>query len=256
MSDAQIAAEIDALRLRYTETRELYREVCALLFFRYGITPTANKLYQYVRKGSMATPAQVLSRFWSDLRERTRVRIDHPDLPDELREAAGETALRLWSLAQEHANSAFAHQSAEAERRAQAAREQLREAEDRIADRDAELGAMQPEMARAQGQILDLGRQLATIQGRLASMTEMLRDQGDEMRELREELAASRRDAARAAGEANALRVQLALAKRRGSRKPLGGVPQDPDRGQEDLELERALPANDETGSPPENDSG
>lgn len=256
MSEAQIAAEIDALRLRHTETRELYREVCALLFFRYGITPTANKLYQYVRKGSMATPAQVLSKFWTDLRERTRVRIDHPDLPDELREAAGEATLRLWTLAQERAKSSFEHQSAEADRRVGAARQMLREAEEHLADRDAELGVLQPELAQAQGQILDLGRQLATIQGRLASMTEMLRDQVDEMRELREELATARRDAARTAGEANALRVQLALAKRRGSRKPLGGVPQDPDPGQEDLELERALPANDEAAPSPEDGAG
>ncbi len=36
----------------------LYREVCGLLFFRYGVTPTANKLYSLVRKGSMGTPAE------------------------------------------------------------------------------------------------------------------------------------------------------------------------------------------------------
>lgn len=254
MSDAQIATEIEELKIRHPDTRELYREVCALLFFRYGITPTANKLYQYVRKGSMATPAQVLAKFWADLRERTRLRIDHPDLPPELRDAAGEAALQLWGLAQREAGKTFQHQSAEAQRRVDVARRELRDVEDRLAERDASLAAMKPEMLEAQAQILDLGRQLATIQGRLASMTEMLRDQSDEMHELRDELAASRRDAARAAGEANALRVQLALAKRRGTRKPLGGVPQDPDQGQEDLELERALPANDDTGSGPASD--
>ncbi|MCY1499539.1 hypothetical protein D9M68_335610 [compost metagenome] len=48
------------LRSRFPETRALYREVCWLLFFRYGVTPTANKRYSLVRKGNMGTPAEVL----------------------------------------------------------------------------------------------------------------------------------------------------------------------------------------------------
>jgi len=48
--ETEIQAEVDALRDRFPETKALYREVCALLFFRYGITPTANKLYQFVRR--------------------------------------------------------------------------------------------------------------------------------------------------------------------------------------------------------------
>ena len=44
VADAQIATEIEALRQRFPQTRELYREVCALLFFRYGITPTAKSI--------------------------------------------------------------------------------------------------------------------------------------------------------------------------------------------------------------------
>ena len=33
--------------------------MCGLLFFCYGVTPTANKLYSLVRKGSTGTPAEV-----------------------------------------------------------------------------------------------------------------------------------------------------------------------------------------------------
>ena len=55
-----------------------------LLFFRHGIAPTANRLYQLVKKGSMNAPAEALARFWATLREKSRVRIEHPDLPAEL----------------------------------------------------------------------------------------------------------------------------------------------------------------------------
>ena len=100
-SDEQrIRNDVEALRDQFPRTQDMYREVCTLLFFRYGITPTANKLYQLVRKGSMSAPAEALAKFWSDLRDKSRVRVEHPDLPDELRGAAGELVATLWSQAQ------------------------------------------------------------------------------------------------------------------------------------------------------------
>lgn len=50
-----------------------------MLHVNYGVTPTANKLYSLVRKGSMGTPAEVPQGFWQELGGRTRVAIDHPD---------------------------------------------------------------------------------------------------------------------------------------------------------------------------------
>lgn len=97
--EAQIQSEIDLLRNRVEDTQELYREACTLLFFRFGVTPTANKLYQYVRKGSMSAPAQALARFWEELRDKSRVRIESPDLPDTLRESAGELLATIWKQA-------------------------------------------------------------------------------------------------------------------------------------------------------------
>jgi chromosome segregation ATPase len=102
-SENQLQADIDALRAQFPQTADLYREVCILLFFRHGITPTANKLYQLVRKGTMSTPAEALNQFWQDLREKSRVRIEHPDLPDGLKSAAGELTAKLWTMAQEQA---------------------------------------------------------------------------------------------------------------------------------------------------------
>ena len=46
-TEAQILAEIEVLRGKIPDTQDLYREVSTILFFRYGITPTANKLYSF-----------------------------------------------------------------------------------------------------------------------------------------------------------------------------------------------------------------
>ncbi len=99
-SDHQISLDVERLRVDITETQKLYREVCVLLFFRYGITPTANKLYQFVRKGSMSAPTEALRAFWEDLRKKSRVRIEHPDLPESLKKTAGEMVATIWSQAQ------------------------------------------------------------------------------------------------------------------------------------------------------------
>lgn len=96
----QIQEEVETLREQFSHTRDLYREVCALLFFRYGITPTTNKLYRFVRKGSMSVPTEALSNFWKELREKSNTRIEHPDLPEDLGNMAGEVMVQIWSKAQ------------------------------------------------------------------------------------------------------------------------------------------------------------
>jgi hypothetical protein len=73
--------------------------------FRFGITPTANRLYQLVRKGSMGTPTAVLAEFWTALREKSRVRLERPDLPPEVQAAAGDLVAALW----ERSTAAAAH---------------------------------------------------------------------------------------------------------------------------------------------------
>ena len=98
-TETEILAEVEALKNRFSDTKVLYREVCALLFFRHGITPTTNKLYQYVRKGTMGTPAEALSKFWDELRSKARVEIEHPDLPEDLKATAAEAIAGIWRQA-------------------------------------------------------------------------------------------------------------------------------------------------------------
>ena len=123
--EARLATEIDRLKTEFPKTRELYREVCALLFFRFGITPTANRLYQLVKRGSMSTPTQVLGEFWVELREKSRVRIEHPDLPAELQAAAGELVASLWSRSTASAQAQFEALRTDAEAEKASARNEV-----------------------------------------------------------------------------------------------------------------------------------
>lgn len=109
INEQQLQIEIDALKAEFPDTKDIYREVCVLLFFRYGITPTANKLYQYVRRGSMSAPAEALNKFWLELREKSRVRIERPDIPENIAAVAGDLISHLWNEAQKAAQAGFSN---------------------------------------------------------------------------------------------------------------------------------------------------
>ncbi|MGE0370761.1 MAG: DNA-binding protein [Gammaproteobacteria bacterium] len=191
--DRRLEAEIDALRAKFTDTQELYREVCTLLFFRHSITPTANKLYQLVRKGSMSAPSEALSRFWASLREKSRVRIEHPDLPVELRDIAGEAVGALWQRAQALAQESLAAARGEAQASALAAqaaaeavgaeaeglRQVLAETREQLQAREATLRRVEQGLARERGETAALQRQVE--------------DAGQQRRELQEAMQATSR---------------------------------------------------------------
>jgi len=62
--EIDIATNVGELCERFPRTRDHFREVCVLLFFRRGKTPTANKLYQLFHKGSVSAPTEALSQSW------------------------------------------------------------------------------------------------------------------------------------------------------------------------------------------------
>lgn len=107
INEQQLQNEVEKIKNQFEESKDIYREVCVLLFFRYGITPTANKLYQYVRRGSMSAPADALNKFWLELREKSRVRIERSDIPENIGIAAGDFIATLWNEAQKAAQSGF-----------------------------------------------------------------------------------------------------------------------------------------------------
>ncbi|SAL88616.1 ATPase [Caballeronia choica] len=204
---AQLDAEIAQLRAQFPRTADLYREVCVLLFFRYGITPTANKLYQLVKKGSMSAPADALAAFWTILREKSRVRIESPDLPDEIKGALGELAIAIWDRAQTSAQEALTGFRSDASQQADQARAAQAGAETEVARLRQELtgSAVLLDSARAKG--AELEQEVATLTAACEAFKSQLQRAQHEQAELQRALGDARRDFAaeldkqRAAGE-------------------------------------------------------
>lgn len=183
--ESEIQAEVEALRERFSDTKALYREVCALLFFRYGITPTASKLYQHVRKGSMSAPAEALAKFWEDLRGKARVEIDHPDLPEALKEAAGQAVSVLWTRATELAREELAVLRVEAHAEAQSAQADLQEALQRSAVLETQIQTAQTKVTELETRAQALAAELEQERRAHAASTargEALSRQVDELK--------------------------------------------------------------------------
>lgn len=192
--ESQITADIETLRKSVPDTQDLYREVCTILFFRYGVTPTANKLYQYVRKGSMSAPAEALGKFWEDLREKSRVRIEHPDLPDELKTAAGEMVAALWTQSQAAAHEGLAAYRAEAQNAVLEAQTTKANSEN---DRAAALKDLEQAHHSAQmafDRSLQLERGLASERASKESLSTQLAAAGLQNASLEAALSEARRD--------------------------------------------------------------
>jgi chromosome segregation ATPase len=193
-NEKPLLADIDALRAQFPQTQDLYREVCVLLFFRYGITPTTNKLYQLVRKGSMSAPAEALARFWEDLREKSRVRIEHPDLPESLKTAAGDLVASLWTSAQAAAQEGLAAQRSEAEAQVAEAKQARMKAEEEVAWLSTAQEKTTARLEQANQRIAELEQLLAAANSTVSSLEAQLQTAKGESAALLHKLEEARRD--------------------------------------------------------------
>jgi DNA repair exonuclease SbcCD ATPase subunit len=191
--ETRLAADIERLKVEFPKTRELYREVCALLFFRFGVPPTANRLYNLVRRGTMSTPASVLGEFWADLREKSRVRIEHPDLPADLGEAAGELIGTLWTRATASAQAELTAlrdeieaSRREAEQKVVAAREELGRTETALEQRTAALLAAQVEIRELERQQAEEVATRKALEAEIARLGEAASTRERELEKVRE----------------------------------------------------------------------
>jgi chromosome segregation ATPase len=212
LNEPQLLLEVSQLREQFPHTQDLYREVCTVLFFRHGITPTTNKLYQLVRKGSMSAPAEALTKFWQDLREKSRVRIEHPDLPEAVKNAAGEMTAALWTQSLASAQESLAAYRDQAQARALAAESGQAAAEVRLQAAIENVQHAGEELRVVRQHVQELGQQLAASGATTAALEVQLRQAQQDNEVHQQRLAEARREFS---AELDKLRSAAVLAEER-----------------------------------------
>jgi DNA repair exonuclease SbcCD ATPase subunit len=210
--DTSLQDEVERLRILAPDTKALYREVASMLFFRFGIAPTANRLHQLVGKGSMTTAASVLARFWQDLRQHGRVRLEHPAVPEQLRDLGGNLIGQLWRSAFDQAHEDLAKARAELQDEAERVHRELAqtrqatsEAEARVEQLAGIVQDLKTEIAKRDAFVADRERDNAQLRAEVAALRSSLAERRDEVEESRQRLAR----------DLEGLRVAIALTEER-----------------------------------------
>ncbi|MDI7065458.1 DNA-binding protein, partial [Klebsiella pneumoniae] len=168
--------------------------------------------YQLVKRGSMSTPTQVLGEFWVELREKSRVRIEHPDLPVELQAAAGELVATLWAKSTTSAQAALEALRTDAEAEKASARNEVAALQAELVRTETALEQRTGALLAAQVRIQELEQaQAAGEATRQALETEIARQQ-DEIGARDRALVQARADFS---GELDKLRSSAKLAEER-----------------------------------------
>jgi chromosome segregation ATPase len=129
----------------------------------------------------MSVPTEALRRFWNELRERARIDLQHADLPEQLRQSAGQLIGEIWSMARQAADDSTAvlRQNAAQERDAALADKVRRE--EKVNELSLQLEGALAEVASAQETI---GRQ----REELSAGTATLRETNTRLAEARTEI--------------------------------------------------------------------
>jgi chromosome segregation ATPase len=142
----------------------------------------------------MSAPAEALARFWSDLREKSRVRIEHPDLPEGLKAAAGELVASLWSQAQASAQDGLAIFRQESQQKVTESLQAVAAADLARVAAESESNQTREAFSAANERILDLERNLAGERARTQSLEQQIESARHQQTTLEVALADARKD--------------------------------------------------------------
>lgn len=127
--DAGILATLRARMPADAHRKEKSRQAASLLFFEHGIYPSAKVVLSYTQQGSLTDINRDLHEFWHDLRDKARVKLDAPYLPQELLENFANALAGLWDQAVANSTATFDAERLQAETEVDRAQRKMAEAE-------------------------------------------------------------------------------------------------------------------------------
>ncbi|MFM0050400.1 DNA-binding protein [Caballeronia grimmiae] len=205
--------ELDAMRNAGARRQELSHHACKRLFFDLGLRPSVTTVRELTQTGSASDIPRDIESFWETVRSTLHVRVEAGEIPDALRQRAGELLAELFVEARRHADTALSADRAKVDASVMAAQAATRDAEIRCqaieqAQRRAELRA-----EAAVAQIASLEAELKASRARESHVQDDLRDVvmrlEAENKALSERIAREQADAARLRDRIDELQSEL-----------------------------------------------
>ncbi|BAN24665.1 DNA-binding protein [Caballeronia insecticola] len=171
--------EIETMRAAGARRQELSQHACKRLFLDLGIRPSVTTVRELTQTGSASDIPKDIETFWTNLRSTLRVRVDTGDIPESLRERAGELLATLYEEARQHARTVLDEEKKHLDAAVQAAQAQVRDA-------DIRRETIEDAYRRAEARVEAGASQIAALEAELKA----LRSQGSDAQSgLREVIA-------------------------------------------------------------------
>ena len=222
--DAAVRETVAARLGSDSPRREKSRLAASILFFEHGVYPSAKAVLECTQQGSLTDINRDVQEFWRDLREKTKVQLDAPALPDELLATFSEGLRAVWELANSRANEGLdslrrdaADQVRVSEQRVEEARSALLLVEARIQEVEQELRGERERRETAEtraevqsAEIESLNSSIEQWRSRLADETSARREAEERFsRDLEAERGERQREAERFQGEIRFAKQQI-----------------------------------------------
>ncbi len=105
--EAEIAAEVTKMKAAFTPRALMVQRVAEIMFDAWGKKPSANKVYEHIRQGSISDINNDLKQFWDGLRRRKAGGREVEGIPSNLSAESGELIKSMWVTALLHATKTF-----------------------------------------------------------------------------------------------------------------------------------------------------
>lgn len=227
-TEANILAVLTPRLAAAKNRQEKTRETATLLFFQYGIYPSAKTVHRYTQHGSLTDINTDLREFWNDLRERSRVKIEAPMFPDAVTALFSDALAKVWELAMDKAHAALdgerqeaADQVAQAQREAYEANRMRSIAEEDALSSERELRQERVRRENAEKRIEAQAAEIDALQSSLVQWQALAEAeaqarqeaQGQFFRDLEAERTARQRDTEMFEGEIKFAKMQIDAAR-------------------------------------------
>lgn len=163
LRDAQIREALAPRLARAASRQEMTREAASLLFFTYGVYPSAKTVREFTNHGSLADINLDLRKFWSEIREKSQISLNMPGVPSSVVHSLEKAIRHVWKDAVDEANKTLDGERSEIQMAIDAALAKTTAAEASKSQAENELRQERERRSQAEGQIEALRAEIEGI---------------------------------------------------------------------------------------------
>jgi len=193
-SDDEIRQLILELMNQGLSTLEIYKKTCAILFYQHGIMPTPTRLYALVRKGSMSTPGKAIQEFLAQQKEKGRIELEIPEMPESLKTTFTEALKETWRIASQISSATAREQNEQHQRELNRFTQQIEQLDNKNQALESRIDEMAQILAEKDIHVSEMQKEIGEGKTKLSLESNRLAIATDQCEELKKQLDKARHD--------------------------------------------------------------